>query len=55
MHTFFSKPHVELVTTPIDLNIQKAEYVVFDIETTSLYPLAGDIIEFGGIKYKMVS
>ena len=52
VQTFFSKPNVEIVTNPIDLNIQKAEYVVFDIETTSLYPLAGDIIEFGGIKYK---
>ena len=30
--------NVEIVTNPIDLNIQKAEYVVFDIETTSLYP-----------------
>ncbi|MGL5640189.1 MAG: PolC-type DNA polymerase III [Mycoplasmoidaceae bacterium] len=52
VQTFFSKPNVEIVTNPISTNISTAEYVVFDIETTSLYPLAGDIIEFAGIKFR---
>ncbi|MGL4617116.1 MAG: PolC-type DNA polymerase III, partial [Mycoplasmoidaceae bacterium] len=52
VQTFFSKKNVEIVTNPIDIDISNAEYVIFDIETTSLYPLAGEIIEFAGIKFK---
>ncbi|MGL5246195.1 MAG: PolC-type DNA polymerase III [Mycoplasmoidaceae bacterium] len=52
VQTFFSKSKVEIVTNPINTNISTAEYVIFDIETTSLYPLNGDIIEFGGIKFR---
>jgi DNA polymerase-3 subunit alpha (Gram-positive type) len=29
-----------------------AEYVVFDLETTSVSALSGEIIEFGAVKYK---
>lgn len=40
------------VLNPIDANISEIEYVVFDIETTGLYPQFDDIIEFGATKVK---
>ena len=34
------------------LNLQSTEYVVFDLETTGLYPAFEDIIEFGAVRVK---
>ena len=34
-----------------DINLLKANYVIFDIETTGLYNEFDELIEFGGIKY----
>lgn len=44
--------HIPIVVNPDDRNIEKAEYVIFDLETTGLSPNYNKIIEFGGIKYK---
>lgn len=33
-------------------NLIDAEYVFFDLETTSLFPMVDEIIEFGAVKYK---
>ncbi|MGL4647658.1 MAG: PolC-type DNA polymerase III [Mycoplasmoidaceae bacterium] len=50
--TFLSEHQCDIVTNPIDQNIWEAQYVVYDIETTGLYPLVDDIIEFGAVKYQ---
>ncbi|MBQ0045870.1 MAG: PolC-type DNA polymerase III [Mycoplasma sp.] len=42
---------IPIVVNPIDKSLQEADYVVFDIETTGLYPQFDDLIEFGAIKY----
>lgn len=41
---------IEIVKNPIDAHIDKATYVVFDIETTGLVNEYDEIIEFGGVK-----
>ncbi|XQP55491.1 MAG: PolC-type DNA polymerase III [Mycoplasmoidaceae bacterium] len=43
---------IPIVVNPIDKDIASADYVVFDIETTGLYPEFDDLIEFGAIRYK---
>lgn len=43
---------IPIVVNPIDKDLTSADYVVFDIETTGLYPEYDDLIEFGAIKYK---
>lgn len=41
---------IEIVQNPIDFDITKATYVVFDIETTGLFNEYDEIIEFGAVK-----
>ncbi len=41
-----------IVINPEDRELLDAEYVFFDLETTSLFPMADEIIEFGAVKYK---
>lgn len=43
---------IPAVLNPIDENIEEAEYVIFDLETTGLYPIFNDIIEFGAVTIK---
>ncbi|MCF0125449.1 MAG: hypothetical protein HUJ68_06810 [Clostridia bacterium] len=43
---------VTLAKNTYDLDLDNAEYVVFDIETTGLYNEFDELIEFGGIKIK---
>ncbi len=43
---------IPIVVNPIDKPIIDADYVVFDIETTGLYPQYDDLIEFGAIRFK---
>ena len=43
---------IPIVVNPVNKPIASADYVVFDIETTGLYPEHDDLIEFGAIKYK---
>lgn len=40
------------VLNPIDKLISNEEYLIFDLETTGLYPEFDDIIEFGGVVLK---
>ena len=40
------------VLNPIDSLISNVEYLIFDLETTGLYPEFDDIIEFGGVVLK---
>lgn len=42
---------IPIVVNPIDKSLVEADYVVFDIETTGLYPEFDDLIEFGAIKF----
>lgn len=44
-----SKEHNLIWNTKKDKEIRKERYVVFDLETTSLNPRTGEIIEFGAI------
>jgi DNA polymerase-3 subunit alpha (Gram-positive type) len=43
---------VAIVKNPINQNLDNAEYVIFDIETTGLFNEYDEIIEFGAIKVK---
>ncbi len=43
---------IDAVINPKNLLISNQEYIIFDIETTGLYPEYDDIIEFGAIKIK---
>ncbi|MGL4768924.1 MAG: PolC-type DNA polymerase III [Mycoplasmoidaceae bacterium] len=43
---------LKAVINPVDIELKNASYVVFDIETTGLYPFLDEIIEFGAIKYE---
>lgn len=43
---------INAVVNPIDVNLEDATYIVFDLETTGLYPYFNDIIEFGATKIK---
>ena len=43
---------IAAVINPKDLNLWSQEYIVFDIETTGLYPEFDDVIEFGATKVK---
>lgn len=43
---------IPIVVNPIDKPLIDADYVIFDIETTGLYPEFDDLLEFGAIKYK---
>lgn len=43
---------IPIVLNPIDISLSKAEYVIFDLETTGLSPYYDKIIEFGAVKYK---
>lgn len=43
---------IPAVVNPLDINLDDAEYVVFDLETTGLYPVFNDIIEFGAVTIK---
>ncbi|MDE5651762.1 MAG: PHP domain-containing protein, partial [Ureaplasma sp.] len=43
---------INAVLNPIDVNLEDATYIIFDLETTGLYPFFNDIIEFGAIKIK---
>lgn len=40
------------VLNPIDKLISNEEYLIFDLETTGLYPEFDDVIEFGGVVLK---
>ncbi len=44
-----SKKHNLIWNTKINLEINKEKYVIFDLETTSLNPRQGEIIEFGAV------
>ncbi|MCV3743315.1 DNA polymerase III subunit alpha [Ureaplasma sp. ES3154-GEN] len=43
---------IDAVINPQDLNFENREYIVFDLETTGLYPNYDEIIEFGGVLVK---
>ncbi|XQP55190.1 MAG: PolC-type DNA polymerase III [Mycoplasmoidaceae bacterium] len=43
---------IPIVINPINKSLIEADYTVFDIETTGLYPQYDDLIEFGAIKFK---
>ncbi len=43
---------IPIVVNPVNKPIATADYIVFDIETTGLYPEFDDLIEFGAIKFK---
>lgn len=43
---------IPVVLNPKDIELKKAEYVIFDLETTGLSPYYDKIIEFGAVKYK---
>ena len=40
------------VLNPRNESLKTGNYVIFDLETTGLYPYVDDIIEFGAIKYE---
>lgn len=40
---------INAVLNPIDANILEPEYLIFDLETTGLYPNYDDVIEFGAV------
>ncbi len=42
----------EIVLNPRDEQLIDADYVFFDLETTSTSAFLGEIIEFGGVRYK---
>ncbi len=44
-------PPTKIVLNETMQDLTKMTYVVFDLETTGLFPAVDDIIEFGGIKY----
>ncbi len=44
-------PPTKIVLNETMQDLSKMTYVVFDLETTGLFPAVDDIIEFGGIKY----
>lgn len=43
---------IPVCINPHGQNLEKANYVIFDIETTGLYPEYEDLIEFGAIKWE---
>ncbi len=43
---------INAVLNPVNANLEESTYVVFDLETTGLYPFFNDIIEFGAIKIR---
>ena len=43
--------NITIVQNPIDIELRKGTYVLFDLETTGLSPYYDKIIEFGAIKY----
>ncbi len=43
---------IPVVVNPVDANLSQASYVIFDIETTGLYPQYDDLLEFGAIRWK---
>lgn len=44
--------NIPIVINPIRKKLIDAEYTIFDIETTGLYPVTEDLIEFGAVKWK---
>ena len=47
---YMVEDHFQCVFNPIDLELEKASFVVLDFETTGLSNKYDDIIEFGGVK-----
>lgn len=45
-------PSTKIVLNDTDKNLDKLNYIIFDLETTGLNPAIDDIIEFGAIKYE---
>ena len=45
-------PHTKKVLNDSLTDLNKMNYIIFDLETTGLYPNVDDIIEFGAIKYE---
>lgn len=43
---------LNVVTSPLDVDIKNSNYIIFDLETTGFYAQVDDIIEFGAIKYE---
>ncbi len=44
--------YIPAAVNPSKISLQQASYVVFDIETTGLYPEFDDLLEFGAIRWQ---